>query len=840
MNATIALAPPLPIGLKNFFKCIGWYFIKLILKKPLYEVARRAFFLYNITMITPKAGIEKLMNVNKEEWPRIFLSWFISFFYRTSFVIAWTVIVGMFVGRYGISMLPVLFIVNGVFTMIGSFVFSSFIGKMSKENSILFAVFLSLIFLGVAALIGHSYDTLFFGLLIASEAVFLVQLQINKSGFVETLFTPLESERTFPVIESAETIGGIVAGLLVLSFSSLIDPVHFVYIWGFLLLMIVPCMMIYKKFTKGVYRFQLDEEHEHVHSGLLDRAKEVLSQARHTAFIKGLIFVVILQWIFSNLIEFQYTKAVTQNISAAVLTSGSGFEHALVHDLGQLFVLFSIAALLVQLFVGSRLITSLGVIGSMMVYPLVMLLSVFGMTVRFGYPTAVLARTNSQIAHAIYLNSYHSTYYSIKEHFREHVREFIEGIVRPIGAVVGTGILLSLQYFFRGPDLTLSINLAMIAVAIILFGVLYKLQSHYTNLASHNLTRSENKLDRIDAIGILSQKGHRNSVAVLSKVLHDPKESDFIKIKVLEALGELKDFDAIDDIVEMFGSKKLDIRLAAVNALLDYRFSHGFFDKNVFHEYKVIEALKALYRKEKNSEIRSLVVHILSKLNPVGTFGFLVNALGDSSGDLKADVVIALGSYKDEHIVPYIKPFLSSRKPMEKASALIALWNLHDYRDDTDHELGQMLKSSRNNVKCAAVYAVGELKLKKYYKYCHKLLHSDDDKVKAGAALALAKMGYSESVEVLVEFLFDTTSPIAAEIKHSLKKLPHKTEKTIQDEVRQIVSARINKMLKSLQTKSLNSLEIKSLKNLKMLYSLVDEHEEVELINGLLYSRSYS
>jgi len=606
--------------------------------------------------------------------------------------------------------------------------------------------------------------------------------------------------------------------------------------------MIAPCFLYYRKFIKRVNVLSLDDESEakHHHVGLIDRAKEVFGQAKHVAFIKGLIFMVVLQWIFANLIEYQYTKAVTQNVAETVMNSGSGFEHALVHDLGALFIVFSISALLIQLFVGSRLITSLGIVGSMLVYPIVMLLSVFGLTVKFGYPTAVLAQTNQHMTHAIYLNSYHSTYYSVKEHFREHIREFLEGFVRPLGAILGTSLLIGVQYLFVGQDLTLVLNLVMMVVLAILFFVIYGMQSNYTKLACHTLLRADDKLDRVDAIGILSQRGHKNSLPVLRQVLHDPKESSYIKVKILEALGELRDYNALDDIMKSFDSKSVDIRLAAVNALLSYGAAHRFFGKHIFHEYRIIEALKKLYKGEKNHEIRSVIIHILSGLNPVGTFGFLLKLLDKTRGALKADVIIALGRFNDDHVIEYVSPYLKSKNPAERGVSMIALWRSHDYKDDVSHELSLLLGRKDQKSLVSALHVVGALKLKRYKKQCVKNLKSNNQNVKAEAALALAKMGYAESVEVIVDMLFDGKPKIVEKIRHALKKLPHKTAKSINQEVRQIVADRINKLLDETKTKSLRHLETKHLKYLKMLYSLVDEHEEVELIQELIYSKSYS
>ncbi len=794
-------------------------------------------------IIKPVSFFEKAFNINRGEVSRVALAWGINFFYKMGFIVGWTMIVGMFVGRYGIANLPLLFVASGGFTVLGSLVYMTFIDKFSKEKIMFWSIMLSCWLLLAAAFFSGRNEVIFFGLLLATISVFLVQLKIVANGFVETLFTPLESERTFPFIESADTIGAIIAGLLVTGFASSIDPAKFVYIWIFALLMILPCIVYYRYFLKGVYKFAIpsNNTNEHVHSSVLDRFKEISHQIKHISFIKGLFLVVILQWIFSNLIEFQYTKAIVENISTAVLNSGSGFEHALVHDLGALAVLFNVAALLVQFFIGGRLISSLGIIGSMLIHPILMLLSIFGLTVRFNFSTAVLAQANKTIGQIIYTNAYHSAYYSIKEHFREHTREFLEGIVRPFGAILGTGILLILQRTFKlDADLTLAINLSMILVLIVLFIVTYGLQDKYTKVASSNLLTSGDKVDRVESIDVLAQKGHKSALPVLLKVLNDSNETDFIRLKVLGALKELQDYEALDDILKFLESKKFEFRLAALDTILGYDDIKNFLHKNIFYEYKIAEALKRMYKHERNEEIKSLIIHLLSKLNPIGTFGFLIGILKNAKSGFKADILLALGAYKDTNVISYIKPFLDSRKAFEKAAAIIALWKYNEFDDDLVLHLDDMFRSKNKNVLEAAIFTVGELKLKSKQSYCLQYLKSKDLRFQMISAVALAKMGYMKSVETIVDLLFLGKQEIRDELQRIIKKLPYKVRKSVEAELKQLVSARINKMLIKMKSKSLKYVGTKYLNYLKMLYSLVDENEEVESLNELLYSRKHS
>ena len=238
--------------------------------------------------------------------------------------------------------------------------------------------------------------------------------------------------------------------------------------------------------------------------------------------------------------EFQYTKAIYQNVSEAIFDAGSGFEHAFVHDLGTLFMLFSASALIFQLFVGGRLINSLGVIGSMLIHPIVTLLSLFGLTWKFNFATAVLAKNNFMITSVIHTNAYHSSYYAVKEDLRHHVREILEGMIRPAGAIAGTLILIGLQKLFSGNFLILVVNLAMILSSLLLLYFTYRQQSKYTNVVISDLYSGDSRI-RMNAIDIFAQKSINRKAPLVQR----PEGQSLCYPKGFRSVGE----NALDAIV---------------------------------------------------------------------------------------------------------------------------------------------------------------------------------------------------------------------------------------------------------------------------------------------------
>ncbi|MFA6917308.1 MAG: HEAT repeat domain-containing protein [Candidatus Gracilibacteria bacterium] len=724
-----------------------------------------------------------------------------------------------------------------MFTIFGSFFYSTFLEKADKSWLMISTIFLAGVILLFAAQIVYINQFLFFALLLIAEAVLAVQLKIFLDGYIEEMFTPIESERTFPLIEAAETIGAIVAGVLVVSFSNQIDTFKFVYFWAISLFLMIPFILLISNLNKKVIvvgeKHEEEKENLGAENGLIALIKKEFKNAKNFSFLKGMFFLVFFQWLLYNLLEFQYTKAIYNSVSNVILDGGSGFEHAFVHDLGALFIVFSASALVLQLFIGSRLIDALGVVGSMLLHPIVTFLSLIGIVVSFNFYTAVLAKNNFTLTTAVFTNAYHSGYYAIKEKFREHSREFMEGIIRPLGAFMGTLILILLQQFLHDKEMIFAVNILMIAVTGIFFYVVYVQKNNYTEAALDDLLNSKEKAVRMNAIDILAQRGHSNSIHVLVGILKDKNESVSVKVRTLRALAETHEDCVIKDIIECFKASKAAIREAAIDTLLLYKDLGTPSKQNSVIKYELVEALKKMYETETHEDIRSRIIVLLSKLSNVSTIEFLLKILRKNKGDIRADAIHALGNYGDIDVIEFVRPYLKSTYK-DKINAAIVLGRFPEYEQEALYVISSFIFSKTAEKISYGLYAIGELGLKKFKKICFKHLDSKNLQLRMHSALALAKMGNHESIPVLIDLLFHENKDIAKKVKNMLKNVDVRIYKNIDRIVRYIVSLEVNKIIKKYKVKHLSSLKKEHLEALKWLYCLIEEYDEVELINNLI------
>ena len=182
--------------------------------------------------------------LSETESQKIFISWVLKFVLHMATVLGFTIILALFIGEFGVGHLPELFGIEALFSIIGTIVFSSFLKQFSQKKSLLVGA-LTLFFLTI---FGFSLEDtsvfLFFGVLIFGYSVIITQLNIIFSLFIEELFSPLESERAFPLIESAEPVGGIFAGIITGVGVSFLSPEYFILIWGGVILLIIPLLFI--------------------------------------------------------------------------------------------------------------------------------------------------------------------------------------------------------------------------------------------------------------------------------------------------------------------------------------------------------------------------------------------------------------------------------------------------------------------------------------------------------------------------------------------------------------------------------------------------------------------
>lgn len=772
--------------------------------------------------------LNKLMNITSDEWPRIAISWSLQFLYRTGFIIGWTVLLSIFAVRFGIMSLPYFFIVYALLNIVGAIGYSFILERFSKDKIIIATALGGACLFFVIGLVSLYSETLFIFLAIAGLSVVFTQLYILNSGFIEDLFSPLESERTFPLIESAETIGGIVGGLLITSYIGSISTIHLLNFLVVILVMFVPIMVFHRQLLKKLPFIHFKKRRRNKGFSLTE-VKKSLSHVKHMPFLKVLLLVVLCQWVFANLLEFQFIEALFGH-----LPEGVRAEKELAHGLGSLQILFHSVALLMQLLVASRIISSLGIISSLLLHPVVTLLSLGTLLLRFGIPAAILTKLNYEMTFVIYKNAYHSSYYAIEPKIREQIRELLEGFAHPLGTIIGMGMLIILEQIFHGELFNQSITALMIMIMGGMLFVLLKDDRRYTKTSIKNLLHSQDTAVQLNAVEILGQKGHKNATEVLTRVLNQKEIDNKVRIRILDTLGHMKDSESLIEIIDALEHENSEIRKSSLMALKKFDTFTRKGEKHPFSTHRTNVLLKKMFLGEKDYDIKSLVIGVLAKHNSNRIVPYLLSLLKSAEKHQQADAIQVCGNFNDISLVHYLMPFLKSDDPVVKSRTIVALWQFKKHQMKLLQEIKSMLFSKDKADRMEAYYIFGEIKALQEKNRLLDLLQSKDEDEKLAAAVALVKMNIYEGGPVIIEKILQDIS--------SRKRLMHLIQFSVGKRMKnymlkvlnQKVSAYINHLLSESHKTSLEELDTNTLMKLRGVYELVNEHEEVENVDRVL------
>ena len=218
-------------------------------------------------------SVGTLVNIGPHEWVRVLFGWGLRFFWQVSYMMSWTILTVLTVDYFGVERLPYFYIANALLIMLGTMLFSGMIHRFVRNKFMaILAVIAALIFF--AALWFQDGNVfLFLGLVLVSFSILLSQLQILISLFIEDLFSPSESERAFPVIGSAETIGGIVAGLVLASLVSFMEPETMLLVAGGFTLLMVPVLIFFGFYRRLIPHVRTREEYQEKNERRLMRNK---------------------------------------------------------------------------------------------------------------------------------------------------------------------------------------------------------------------------------------------------------------------------------------------------------------------------------------------------------------------------------------------------------------------------------------------------------------------------------------------------------------------------------------------------------------------------------------
>lgn len=778
------------------------------------------------------------------ESQKIFISWALKFVLHMATVLGFTIILALFVGEFGAGHLPELFGVEAFFSIVGTIVFSSFLKQFSQKKTLLVGalILFSLTILGF--FLENTSVLLFFGVLIFGYSIIITQLNIIFSLFIEELFSPLESERAFPLVESAEPVGGIFAGIITGVGVSFLSPEYFILIWGGVILLIIPLLLLAVNRLEKIPKPHSLEDHLE-REGIVADFKKSWFHIATNPYLKTLFFFVLIQFMVFNLIEFQYASSAAIEFSTSGNHGSAGGDAAaeeLAHGLGMVHIVLYSLLLVFQLLFASKIQKRLGVVKTIFLHPLMVFFSAVLMTVKFSFISTVVAKGTFEVFGGPARNAYHASFYAFRPHVRERAKEFLEGVARPMGMLLGTLLILAVQGVVSYFHLPLLLMTSVISFFILIFLALQYLkssesESKYTLLAKKNLETRGRAPEKLDAIEILSQNGHKNASLSLVKVLKMKNEKLEVKIQILKTLGALKDVDAIPEILKCFSSSEEELQKAAVEALAEYENLGNHFLTQAFAKHRVIEVLQKIFLESKSKTLKKLVIQVFQNIRHPEIIPFLLESLKSNDEDTVLGAIRVCGMFKDVSSAHYIEPFLESKNPQIQASAIIAMWQFPSYRLRLTVLIASLFEKKDEIILENAIYIVGEIKgIHEFKRLLRILKETDNIHIKKHIYVALAKMEHSIAVQEIVEMLMHENKDFSDSVRKLIfsPTVAGNIKKAIRHYLEQNIAHKIHSLLRKEGEEILEKMKVSTLQKLYDAYEIIGEKKEMMKISEVL------
>lgn len=770
-------------------------------------------------------ALNRILNLQNHEWSRVLVGWVMIFFTRIGFIIGSTILLATFLSKTGADLLPVFFLGNAVLVMLGTFLYRPLVHRVRRELLITYTVLYSAAFLIASVAFLPQGNSVFFIFYMIGQSIFVTQLSILISLFNEELFSPLESQRVFPVIESAETLGGIVGGFLLSTFSHSIPAYKFMVFWVILLLMIVPIVLLFNSKTLEVPK--LETKAHHAPKKILESFRAI----KKIPFLKSLMFAVLLHWAVMNIIEFQYTNALQDAVAHT-----AHYEEDLTSRLGTLHMVFYSVALFIQLVAASRVLTSLGVASSMLLHPIGIILNVLAMSVHYSFASAALTKGGFEFTNIFFKNGYDSSYYAIPHELRDDCKEVLQGVIKPLGAIFGTGSMIVTSLFFKDHFLALALNILILVLAVCLFFFLQRMSRFYTEMCEHNLSHKLDLSTRLNSVEILGQKGHGRLTSSLQKILKRAGEPLILKEKIVKTLGLREDIASVESLLTLLDHPSDQLRYSVLKALNCFEALKVNSLKYSFTRTRVLRTLEAHLLSEKDELVREALVDCLFEMDPQRFTEFVLQGLQDSA-EHRAKLIRMLRLFSDPNLKYYLAPALEEKNPEVRAAAIVALWKDEALRSTLVHHLEQMLCSPKSDFVHAAVLAAGTVAYLPARDRLRELsTHSKDQALQKAALLALAQMEDPSVIQSLIHRFLDPSHEWFYEMNSVLGSLSGHFAAQVKSAFERYVSDTIRHVLNPYQGKTLHELSRDSLETLELLYTKISAHHEAHQVQKVLDS----
>lgn len=369
--------------------------------------------------------------------------WIVLFLINFGHGAGWAGVYSLLIKKIGSETLSYFFL----YSAIGGFILNLFLmffsDLLSSERLVQTSFFSFICVLGIDLLVLSSEAlfslTVFKSLLIllavliiAIPSVFIIQTWnlINKT------FSPKEAAKFYPVLSTAPLIGSILGGAAAAHIPKTLPTELLIILWALCIGFAIVMTFILNRLIKGKITFEKEKIDR---KALILNFKEGIKHYKLSSFALNLSVVFMSFWLLTTIIDFCYAKTLDKTFSSS---------SEIASFIGKYTMAANITALLIQTFLGSKLLKKTGVRNGFLFLPCSQIICLIFMIFSPGLiPVAATMFMQTLIGMSIQSNSIQVSFNVFASSVRGKIRTLLEGVINPLGGVIGSLTIIVIDLF---------------------------------------------------------------------------------------------------------------------------------------------------------------------------------------------------------------------------------------------------------------------------------------------------------------------------------------------------------------------------------------------------------
>lgn len=707
-------------------------------------------------------SISKLFNIRPAEWPRFLLLYAMIFIFAAGSTWSGATLEAAFLQQVGVEALSWFAIVKGLITIPAIAVYTAFADRVPNRPLLIaiLAVGIGGIDVGMAFLaLGWTYiayPLLYLLFFIPLDDIIAAHWFTYVSGFYDTQ----AAKRVVPVLGTAASISGILAGLALPLMNILLSPIGIIGIWMGALAALAAIAYAMPYLLHEQPHPQSIASHPMGATGSAS-ARPTQYHIYIDNIREGARFVLespFLRWMMASTLCITVLLTILQYQIGQVLTNQFDSVEQIANFLALLTSIANIVLLPIQLFLLSRIIGRLGLGNANLIFP-------GGMLFISGVLIAVPSLFSAALAHFGRTRFYASFGYAIDNLLYNAVplslkgrsRAFIGGLVTPIGMLLG-GLLLLLAQTTALPWI---VTLLIAAVTLAYAASAFTIRSHYGRALIDMLARDDfSFLLSPDAAQL--QAADPETIRELRRRLDASTSSD-LTIFLARLLSEIGGSEAIlplGSIARTHAEPRVRAAMLDILAATDTRATSA-------------QSLYVELLDDENALVRLAALSALEEFCSVDNEAYLSHVhplLSDQEINVRARVLSAHlqsrnAQYRDAGL-QMLDTMLHSHDAHQRVLAIQALGHTHEV--DFVPQLLDSLNDSADEVRLEAALALETLTSRAVPKaiapmtldQVKRLMRDPIERVRQAALVIVGRMGGTQSYPLLLPALTDAGAQV--------------------------------------------------------------------------------